>query len=169
MIRYQVKGVSSGLRISASGGFRNDPIFFLGNYGAGRIIKTFTLLPGEATKISIKTYTKTEAQQKSSSSILDSFTEESSQDFESSVQQEQSNKEEIFDELKGCLGGGLDGSYAEIGQRLKISEGAVKVAVHRRRERYGQQLRLQIARTVEDPDDVNEEIQHLFSALGQGT
>lgn len=66
---------------------------FLGNYGAGRIIKTFTLLPGEATRINIKTYTKTETEQKSASSILDSFTEESAQDFESSVQQEQSNKQ----------------------------------------------------------------------------
>ena len=66
---------------------------FLGNYGAGRIIKTFTLLPGEKTKISVKTFTKTESQRKSSSSILDSFTEESADDFESSLQEEQSNKQ----------------------------------------------------------------------------
>ncbi|GJM42170.1 MAG: hypothetical protein DHS20C20_24520 [Ardenticatenaceae bacterium] len=66
---------------------------FLGNYGAGRIIKTFTLLPGEKTKISVKTFTKTESQRKSSSSILDSFTEESADDFESSLQEEQSDKQ----------------------------------------------------------------------------
>lgn len=65
---------------------------FLGNYGAGRILKTMTLLPGEKTKISIKTYTKTEQQSKSASSILDSFTQESSDDFENSVQEEQSDK-----------------------------------------------------------------------------
>lgn len=65
---------------------------FLGNYGAGRIIKTFTLLPGEKTKISVKTFTKTESQRKTSSSILDSFTEESADDFESSLQEEQSDK-----------------------------------------------------------------------------
>lgn len=65
---------------------------FLGNYGAGRILKTMTLLPGEKTRISIKTYTKTEQQSKSASSILDSFTQESSDDFENSVQEEQSDK-----------------------------------------------------------------------------
>lgn len=65
---------------------------YLGGYGAGRTIKTFSLLPGEKTKISIKTYTKTEADAKSASSILDSFTQESSDDFERSMGKEQSNK-----------------------------------------------------------------------------
>lgn len=65
---------------------------YLGGYGAGRTIKTFSLLPGEKTKISIKTYTKTEADFKSASSILDSFTQESSDDFERSMGKEQSNK-----------------------------------------------------------------------------
>lgn len=65
---------------------------FSGDYGAGRTIKTFTLLPGERTKISIKTYQKTESEAKSASSILDSFTDESSQAFEDSVQAEQSDK-----------------------------------------------------------------------------
>ncbi len=65
---------------------------FLGNYGAGRIVKTFTLLPGERTRVSVKTFTKTEQQRKDSSSILDSFTDESSRDFESSVQEEQTDK-----------------------------------------------------------------------------
>lgn len=66
---------------------------YLGGYGAGRTIKTFSLLPGEKTKISIKTYTKTEADAKSASSILDSFTQESSDDFELSMGKEQSDKQ----------------------------------------------------------------------------
>ena len=66
---------------------------FLGAYGAGRVIKTFSLLPGEKTKISVKTYMKRETDAKSASSILDSFTQESSDDFETSVQNEQSNKQ----------------------------------------------------------------------------
>lgn len=65
---------------------------YLGGYGAGRTIKTFSLLPGEKTKISIKTYTKTESDAKSASSILDSFTQESSDDFELSMGKEQSDK-----------------------------------------------------------------------------
>jgi hypothetical protein len=62
---------------------------FLGNYGAGRTLATFSLLPGEKTTISVKSYTKTETEAKSASSILDSFSHDSSQDFENSVQAEQ--------------------------------------------------------------------------------
>lgn len=70
---------------------------YLGAYGAGRVIKTFSLLPGEKTKISVKTYTKTSSEQKEASSILDSFTKESAADFESATQQENSNKESSQD------------------------------------------------------------------------
>jgi hypothetical protein len=66
---------------------------FLGQYGAGRTIKTFSLLPGEKTKISIKTYSKTEQEAKEASSILDSVTNESTKDFESTLAREQSNKQ----------------------------------------------------------------------------
>lgn len=66
---------------------------YLGKYGAGRVIKTFTLLPGEKTTISVKTYRKTETDEKSASSILDSFTQESSDEFETSVQNEQTSQE----------------------------------------------------------------------------
>lgn len=64
----------------------------LGNYGAGRTVNTFTLLPGEKTTISVKTYKKTETEAKQASSILDSFSDESSSEFENSVQDEQSDK-----------------------------------------------------------------------------
>jgi hypothetical protein len=66
---------------------------FLGNYGAGRTLKTLTLLPGEKMKISVKTYTKTEQERKAASSILDSFTQESANEFEDLVQSEQSDKQ----------------------------------------------------------------------------
>src|SRR5215207_7677 len=66
---------------------------FLGSYGAGRTMQTFSLLPGEKTKINIKTFRKTSAEEKSASSILDSFSKESAEDFESSVSAEQSNKQ----------------------------------------------------------------------------
>lgn len=73
---------------------------FLGQYGAGRTIKTFSLLPGERTKISVKSYMKTSTEAKEASSILDSFTEESADDFEDTVQSEsmqKSNSQETFD------------------------------------------------------------------------
>jgi hypothetical protein len=73
---------------------------YLGAYGAGRTIKTFSLLPGEKTKISVKTYTKRETDSKMASSILDSFTEESSNDFEQSLYAEQSNTEKYAENFE---------------------------------------------------------------------
>lgn len=58
--------------------------------------------------------------------------------------------------------------YAELGARLGLSEGAVKVAVHRLRQRYREVLRAEIAQTVAQPEDVDTEIRHLFAALAGG-
>lgn len=66
---------------------------YLGNYGAGRTLNTFTLLPGEKTTISLKTFRKSATDTKSASSVLDSFSKESADDFETSLQREQSNKQ----------------------------------------------------------------------------
>ncbi len=81
------------------------------------------------------------------------------------VQYTDSGKAKIFDELKVFLGGGQPSSHKSIAERLGMGEGAIKVAVHRIRERYGEQLRLQIARTVESADDVDRELASLMSAL----
>jgi len=56
-------------------------------------------------------------------------------------------------------------SYAQLARSLKMSEGAVKVAVHRLRKRYRQLLREEIAHTVERPDEIEEELRHLKQAL----
>ncbi|MBM82261.1 MAG: hypothetical protein CMJ78_16975 [Planctomycetaceae bacterium] len=62
---------------------------------------------------------------------------------------------------------GTDGaSIPEIAQQLSLSLGAVHVAVHRLRKRFAELMRLEILRTVESPDDVDEEIQRLFESLG---
>jgi len=65
---------------------------FLGDYGAGRIVKTFSLLPGEKTKISVRTFLQRESTRKAASSVLDSLTEESATDLETSVTREQSDQ-----------------------------------------------------------------------------
>jgi hypothetical protein len=49
---------------------------------------------------------------------------------------------------------------------LGMSEGAVKVAAHRLRLRYRELLREEIANTVTGPGEVEEELRHLFAALG---
>ncbi len=48
---------------------------------------------------------------------------------------------------------------------LGVSEGAVRVAVHRLRRRYREVLREQISQTLSDPANVAEEMQALFSAF----
>ena len=56
-------------------------------------------------------------------------------------------------------------SYDSLATRLGLSVSAVKSAIHRLRRRYGQLLRAQVADTVREPGDVEEEIRHLFAAL----
>ena len=55
--------------------------------------------------------------------------------------------------------------YRDVAQELNMSEGAVKVAVHRLRVRFGELLRAEVAQTLERPADVEEELRSLFSAL----
>jgi RNA polymerase sigma-70 factor (ECF subfamily) len=48
-----------------------------------------------------------------------------------------------------------------------MSQGAVAVAVHRLRQRYGEFLRREIARTVSTPAEIAEEMRFLFSVFGK--
>ena len=59
--------------------------------------------------------------------------------------------------------------YATLAARLGTTEGAVRVAVHRLRRRYGKRLREEIAATVDEPAEVDDEIRDLFAALDQGS
>lgn len=61
---------------------------YLGSYGAGKTVQTFSLLPGEKTTISIRTYEDRSETATESQSILDSFSEESAEEFESTLQEE---------------------------------------------------------------------------------
>ncbi len=79
---------------------------------------------------------------------------------------ELTGKRELFDELRFCLTGERSKlPYAELAARLGMSEAAVKVAVHRLRRRYRELLRAEIANTVSSPEEVEDEIRHLFDVL----
>jgi len=80
------------------------------------------------------------------------------------AESEARGKGELFAALKGGLTGD-EPARRETAARLGMSEGAVKVAVHRLRQRYRQLLRAQIAETVADPADVDGEMRHLVAAL----
>jgi len=75
-------------------------------------------------------------------------------------------RDDLFLGLKDTLGGGRSEiPYRELGARLGMSEGAVKVAAHRLRRRYRELLREEIANTVAGPEAVEEELRQLFAAL----
>ena len=60
-------------------------------------------------------------------------------------------------------------AYATLAAQLSMTEGAVRVAVHRLRRRYGERLREEIAVTVDEPAEVDDEIRDLFAALDQSS
>jgi RNA polymerase sigma-70 factor (ECF subfamily) len=72
----------------------------------------------------------------------------------------------LYQQLKPYLMmGGSDIPYAQAAAELKMTEGAVRVAVHRLRRRYRELLREEIGQTLANPAQADEELQALFSAL----
>jgi DNA-directed RNA polymerase specialized sigma24 family protein len=77
-------------------------------------------------------------------------------------------KGDLFREVQNLLAGErAHGGYADISQRVRMGEGAVRVAVHRLRQRYGELLRSEIAQTVGTADEVDEEMAYLLQVLSQ--
>jgi RNA polymerase sigma factor (sigma-70 family) len=75
-------------------------------------------------------------------------------------------KEKLFNQLRPHLQGDRNGRpYVEIATDLGMSEGAVKVAVHRLRQRYGELLRAEVARTVGRAEEVESELRHLIEVV----
>jgi RNA polymerase sigma factor (sigma-70 family) len=82
---------------------------------------------------------------------------------------EQEGKAALFVKLHPCLVGERTAQpYANLAATLGISEGMVKSAVHRLRQRYRQLLREEIANTVGSAEEVDEELRHLFAVLAGG-
>ncbi len=71
-----------------------------------------------------------------------------------------------FDALREYIMAGQPGTLKEVAGRLALSESNVKVIIHRARKRYRELLKEEVARTVERPDEVEDELLELFSALG---
>ncbi|MCI0537585.1 MAG: sigma-70 family RNA polymerase sigma factor [Verrucomicrobiales bacterium] len=72
-----------------------------------------------------------------------------------------SGQEAIFDAFKEHLAGDSTQPYAVIAARIGMTESAAKMFVSRLRGRYRQLLRVEIARTVNSPAEVDEEIRYL--------
>lgn len=78
----------------------------------------------------------------------------------------ESGREHDFDRLKACLlGQAPPGGYAALAASIGMTEGAVKVAIHRLRRQFQSSLRRDIAETVADASDIDDEIRYLIRAL----
>lgn len=77
-------------------------------------------------------------------------------------------KQELFGHLKGhLLTEGSAEIYRELAGPLGLSEGAVKVAMHRLRQRFRDAVRAEVTQTVATPAEVDEELRCLMMAMGR--
>lgn len=80
---------------------------------------------------------------------------------------EQRGRGPLFAALEDTLDGGAGArSHGQRAEALGCSLGAVKVAAHRLRRRLGELVRAEVAEQVTDPARVDDEVTHLFRALG---
>jgi len=111
---------------------------YLGEYGAGRTIGTFSLLPGEKTTISISSYRSEKSSSEKTDSILDSYTEKTDQEFGNSLMNEAAagssrkakSSYEHDQALSVQVGGSAEASYgfgsAEIQTDIQANESISK-------------------------------------------
>lgn len=75
-------------------------------------------------------------------------------------------KKTIFELLRPGLPGGEGVKpYAEISVQVSVKESQIKLEAHRLRRRFSDRLKSEVADTLVDPDDLEDELRHLFRAL----
>lgn len=77
----------------------------------------------------------------------------------------EAGKESQFTALRGFITGDEAPSSAETARRLGMTEGGAKTTIHRLRRRYQELVREQIAHTVTNVAEIDEEIRHLLAVL----
>ncbi len=76
-------------------------------------------------------------------------------------------KARLYDALKGYLADEVaEGEYARLAAELDMTSGAIATAVHRLRDRYRELVREEVAQTVADQAEIEDEIRSLLAALG---
>lgn len=76
-------------------------------------------------------------------------------------------KSELFTTLSPALTSDAPLSFSEVAERLLMTEGAIRVAGHRLRQRYGMILRRLIGTTVRDDSEIDDELNSLMQAVGR--
>ncbi|MSU61826.1 MAG: sigma-70 family RNA polymerase sigma factor [Pedosphaera sp.] len=78
----------------------------------------------------------------------------------------QAGKLDRFERLESFIPGGQTrGSYEEVARDLGVSEGALRVELHRLKATYRQFLRSEIAHTVSNPVEIDEELRYLIEVM----
>jgi len=79
---------------------------------------------------------------------------------------ERVGKLDLFEALRPHLSGGPAATpRSQLAEALGLSVGTVTTSIYRMRKRYGELLRLEIAHTVATPEEIDDEISFLFSAM----
>jgi len=77
-------------------------------------------------------------------------------------------KQQVYDALRDALTAETSaGFYSQKAAELRMPEGSVRVALHRLRRRFGELLRSEIAYTVADAGEIEDEIRHLLKAIAE--
>jgi RNA polymerase sigma-70 factor (ECF subfamily) len=77
-----------------------------------------------------------------------------------------SDRAALFERLRPAIDGGELGSQAYLAAELGLTEGALKVAIHRLRRRFREAVLAEIAQTLPDGGDVEGELRYLVEVLG---
>lgn len=76
-------------------------------------------------------------------------------------------KSRFFDALQVFISpGSIAPNYADVALELGVTETAIKVAIHRLRQKYKKTLRRVVLETLDDPSELDDEIDALMMALG---
>ncbi|MEK7949974.1 RNA polymerase sigma factor [Luteolibacter soli] len=85
------------------------------------------------------------------------------------TEEEQSGRGGVFQIIRPWLASGEIRESQEVcATRADMSTGALKVAIHRLRKRFREIVRAEIASTLNDPADLDDEMRYLLAALSQG-
>ncbi len=76
-------------------------------------------------------------------------------------------KTNLFEALESLVAGESDVSCGEVAVKLGLTEGAVKSALHRLRERYRALVCEEIAHTVAEPAEIEAEVRYLIAVVSE--
>jgi hypothetical protein len=99
---------------------------YLRDYGAGKTLSTFSLLPGEKTQITISTYRDSETTRAQTENVLDSFSETAADELETLVEEQggTSDTTSTSDSVTNSTGGGVSvGADVDLFSLVSLSVG----------------------------------------------